>query len=162
MVREGVQTYRCDVSANGSRWVDNEADFEECDQEDDEVCRDDPEPHCAAPCDTQGTASLSMLAAPICELHLKRKRSKTVNAHDPNAKSADAKGDVIAGQRMNYTVEYENTGQGTAYGVFVMDNLDAHRDEATLSINEGGAYSSASRLLSSGTLGMCLQAAGAR
>jgi uncharacterized repeat protein (TIGR01451 family) len=69
-------------------------------------------------------------------------------AHDPNAKSADFKGNVIPGQTINYTIEYENTGTGSAFEVFVTDDLDSDLDEMSLVIGNNGTYSSTSRRLS--------------
>jgi uncharacterized repeat protein (TIGR01451 family) len=74
--------------------------------------------------------------------------SDIVPAHDPNAKSVDPKGDVVPGQTLTYTIEYENTGAGTAFGVFVLDTLDPNLDESTLSIGGGGGYIPSERLLS--------------
>ena len=76
------------------------------------------------------------------------KAVKVRASHDPNAKSVDHTGDVIPGQRLNYTLEYENTGSGDALGVFLMDKLDPNLDETSLSINNGGSYSTATRMLS--------------
>ena len=76
------------------------------------------------------------------------KTEKVRSGHDPNAKSVDHKGDVIPAQRLNYTLEYENTGSGAALGVFLMDRLDPNLDETSLSINNGGSYSAATRMLS--------------
>jgi uncharacterized repeat protein (TIGR01451 family) len=68
-------------------------------------------------------------------------------SHDPNAKLADIKGEIVAGKRINYTIQYENTGAGTAYQVFVLDKLPNGLDEKTLKINDGGKYSKSIRSL---------------
>jgi len=69
-------------------------------------------------------------------------------AHDPNAKSADLKGEVLGGNRILYTIEYENTGGATAYSVFVLDTLPQELDEDTLEIHNDGSYSRGARMLS--------------
>jgi alpha-tubulin suppressor-like RCC1 family protein len=69
-------------------------------------------------------------------------------AHDPNAKSVDIQGDILPGEMLTYTIDYENEGQGTAYEVFILDELDHGLDETTLAIDDDGAYSEASRILS--------------
>jgi uncharacterized repeat protein (TIGR01451 family) len=76
------------------------------------------------------------------------KESEITVAGDPNIKSADLKGGVRPGERINYTIECENVGAGTAYGVFILDVLDPALDEATRDIKDGGAYLSNGRLLS--------------
>jgi uncharacterized repeat protein (TIGR01451 family) len=69
-------------------------------------------------------------------------------AHDPNAKAVEPRGDVVPGERITYTLDYENVGQGTAYGVFLLDRLDENLDEGSLSIADGGTYAAATRQLS--------------
>jgi uncharacterized repeat protein (TIGR01451 family) len=52
-------------------------------------------------------------------------------AHDPNAKSGP-EGAVKPGDLLTYIVEYENEGQGSAFGVYFADTLDADLDASTL------------------------------
>ena len=82
-------------------------------------------------------------SGPAC----KPKTVKTRPSHDPNAKHVDFLGEVLPGQRLTYTLEYENTGSGTAFGVFILDTLDKNLDAATLVINDGGSYSPSARML---------------
>jgi hypothetical protein len=79
-------------------------------------------------------------------------------AWDPNAKYGP-EGPVARGQRLDYRVEYENVGQGEAFGVYVTDELPAALDDATLSIGPvrskkdgsivapAGSYSAATRTI---------------
>jgi len=67
-------------------------------------------------------------------------------AGDPNAMHG-LDGDVVPGQALNFEIDCENVGQGTAYGVFITDKLDSNLDEATLVINNGGQYSTSSRMI---------------
>ena len=59
--------------------------------------------------------------------------TKIRTPHDPNAKYGP-EGDLLAGQTVTYTVTYENEGDGRAYGVFVVDQLDPALDLSTLII----------------------------
>ncbi len=68
-----------------------------------------------------------------------------VPAHDPNAKSVQPSGDVLPGELLTYTIEYENTGGGTAFQVFVIDTLDENLDASTLSLSSGGMYNADTR-----------------
>jgi hypothetical protein len=69
------------------------------------------------------------------------------SAHDPNAKSGPA-GDVVPTQELTYTVEYENVGEGTAYGVYITDELSPHLDETTLELNnDQGKFFAATRTI---------------
>jgi|GEM_PF-2005691 len=74
------------------------------------------------------------------------KKQEVITPHDPNRKSGPL-GDLLAGQTVTYTIEYENVGDGTAYSVFVKDTLDANLDETTLAIQNGGLYLSPLREL---------------
>ena len=53
--------------------------------------------------------------------------------HDPNIKYGPA-GAVSAGQKLDYTVEFENEGEGIAFGVYFTDILDEDLDDSTLAI----------------------------
>ena len=70
-----------------------------------------------------------------------------VPAHDPNAKSIQPEGDILPGELLTYTIEYENTGAGTAYDVFILDPIDANLDETTLQI-PAGSYAADTRIAS--------------
>lgn len=98
-------------------------------------------------CSTQSkgmkNAFLAAYAGPGCML----KGMEVLTGNDPNAKHAAFTGNVIPGQTLDYSIEYENVGEGTAYGVFILDELDSDLDETTLVINDGGSYAEASRLL---------------
>lgn len=54
-------------------------------------------------------------------------------ARDPNEKRGP-EGTVSAGQTLNYEVEYENEGEGIAFGVYFIDTLDEDLDDSTLDI----------------------------
>ena len=53
--------------------------------------------------------------------------------HDPNIKYG-LEGFVLPCQKLNYTVEYENEGEGIAFGVYFTDTLDEDLDDSTLEI----------------------------
>jgi len=54
-------------------------------------------------------------------------------AHDPNIKYGP-EGFVLPGQKLNYTVEFENEGEGIAFGVYFTDHIDEDLDDSTLEI----------------------------
>lgn len=54
-------------------------------------------------------------------------------ARDPNIKYGP-EGYVSPGQKLNYKVEYENEGEGIAFGVYFTDTLDEDLDDSTLEI----------------------------
>ena len=86
----------------------------------------------------------ALLAGSVCDVNLAALLSEAITANDPNAKSGPA-GDVVAGQRLDYAVDYENIGAGTAYAVYIRDELSDALDAATLSIGEGGTYLGSTR-----------------
>ena len=146
-----VNKLTCRIEGGGSRWVESVVEI--C-YGDGSVsggkCIDTPYPHCASGCAMgyQETQSAYVAASALaCETNLMPVESETSVPHDPNAKSVDFKGNVIPGQRLTYTIDYENVGDATAYGVFILDELDPNLDESTRVVNNGGTYSSASRLL---------------
>ena len=55
-------------------------------------------------------------------------------AHDPNEKTGP-EGHYPSDQPLNYTIEYENEGDGSAFGVYVTDILDPGLDESTIEIS---------------------------
>lgn len=58
-------------------------------------------------------------------------------AKDPNDITGP-NGDVQPGQQLNYTIRYENVGEGSAYGVYITNDLPPELDEASLVIGNGG------------------------
>ncbi len=85
--------------------------------------------------------------------------SNVATAHDPSVKYGP-EGRVLPGQKLNYRVEYENEGEGIAFGVYFTDTLDEDLNDATLEIgpiidvNTGaeiapaGTYNPATRTIS--------------
>jgi len=67
-------------------------------------------------------------------------------ARDPNAKHGPA-GDLLPGEPVTYTVEWENVGDGIAYGVYVTDELSDLFDETTLDLQGNGEYLAATRTI---------------
>ncbi len=60
-------------------------------------------------------------------------RCDTVRAsYDPNQKSVTPTGNIVAGARLEYMLEFENTGSDTAYNIHIMDTLSAHLDYTTI------------------------------
>ncbi|GAA4469791.1 hypothetical protein GCM10023093_29870 [Nemorincola caseinilytica] len=60
-------------------------------------------------------------------------RCDTVRAaYDPNQKSVTPTGNITAGQRLEYLLEFENTGTDTAYNIHIMDTLSNYLDVSTM------------------------------
>jgi uncharacterized repeat protein (TIGR01451 family) len=53
------------------------------------------------------------------------------NAYDPNDKDVAPHGDVAAGTWLTYTIRFQNTGNDTAYNIFILDTIDADLDMNT-------------------------------
>ncbi len=66
-----------------------------------------------------------------------------LTAGDPNDKVGPRV--AIAGDTLAYTIHYENVGLGTAYGVYVIDELPPELDETTLTLPAGAHFLPRSR-----------------
>ncbi len=72
---------------------------------------------------------------------------------DPNSKESDPPvsalgyGYTEASRTHTYTLHYENIGTADAHDVSIVDVLSSDLDDATLAINDGGVYDSATRTL---------------
>jgi hypothetical protein len=71
-------------------------------------------------------------------------------ARDPNAKSVSPADFVAPDGTLNFTVDYENEGEGIAFGVYITDTLDPDIDASTLVLPpaEGGTYDPVTRTIS--------------
>jgi hypothetical protein len=67
-------------------------------------------------------------------------------ARDPNAKQGPP-GDVLPGQLLDYAIEYENVGEGRAFGVYITDELSPQLDETTLDLAGAGRFVTATRMI---------------
>lgn len=70
-------------------------------------------------------------------------------ARDPNAKLVD-RALALPGDTLNYTVQFENEGEGSAYGVYITDQLESDIDASSLVLQsgEGGVFDATSRTIS--------------
>ncbi len=75
---------------------------------------------------------------------------ETNDAHDPNIKYGP-EGHVSAGERLDYRVEYENEGEGIAFGVYFTDTLDEDLDDSTLDVGSVMSVSDGSVIAPPGT-----------
>ncbi|MBU1997989.1 MAG: DUF11 domain-containing protein [Candidatus Omnitrophica bacterium] len=57
-----------------------------------------------------------------------------VAANDPNELSVSPVDDVKPGDTLTYTIQYENEGEGIAYGVYFTDTLEEDLDDSNLTI----------------------------
>lgn len=69
-------------------------------------------------------------------------------AKDPNEKLVSPEGEVAPGDRLEYTIKYENEGAGIAYGVYITDTLEEDLNDVTLHINNDGIYNPDTRTIS--------------
>ncbi len=60
-------------------------------------------------------------------------KSRITPARDPNIKYGP-EGIVLPGQKLDYKVEFENEGEGIAFGVYFTDTLDEDLDDSTVGI----------------------------
>ncbi|MFH1458106.1 MAG: hypothetical protein ABIG31_02930 [Candidatus Omnitrophota bacterium] len=73
--------------------------------------------------------------------------NENTTAHDPNELLVSPEGDIRAGDKLNYTINYENEGEGVAFGVYITDALEEDLDDSTLTVNNGGIYNAATRTI---------------
>ncbi|MEW6606238.1 MAG: M23 family metallopeptidase [bacterium] len=65
----------------------------------------------------------------------KGKHTEIITARDPNAKYGK-QGMVSAGETLEYTIEFENEGEGIAYGVYITDVLDEDLNDSSLWVGD--------------------------
>lgn len=53
---------------------------------------------------------------------------------DPNAKIVYPAGNIVAGQTLTYTIQFENTGNDTAYNIHLLDTLSENLDASSFQI----------------------------
>nr|MBA2407779.1 DUF11 domain-containing protein [Chitinophagales bacterium] len=57
-----------------------------------------------------------------------------VSSYDPNEKTAESSGPLLAGDAITYTIQFQNTGNYPASFVIIRDTLDANLDPASIQI----------------------------
>ncbi|MDP2941530.1 MAG: PxKF domain-containing protein [Candidatus Omnitrophota bacterium] len=70
-----------------------------------------------------------------------------ITAHDPNEMLVNPAGDARPGDKLTYTLNYENEGDGIAFGVYITDTLEEDLDDATLSLDNSGSYDTNTRTI---------------
>lgn len=70
-----------------------------------------------------------------------------LGAHDPNELLVLPEGPVKPGTKLFYTINFENEGEGIAYGVYITDTLEEDLDVSTLNIGNGGIYDAQTRTI---------------
>ena len=102
-----------------------------CVPKNDTAARCEPKPTEGTDIDASAEATGTQAACDIND-------STCEQARDPNEKYGPA-GDLLPGQALTYTVACENVGAGTAYGVFIADELSEHLDTGSVTVyGEGG------------------------
>jgi uncharacterized repeat protein (TIGR01451 family) len=81
------------------------------------------------------------------------RRIACAKPHDPNFKESNPEtnafgfGYISAGGTLDYTIHYENTGDGDAHDVSIFDPLDPNLDESTLVVHDGGTFDPLTRAI---------------
>jgi uncharacterized repeat protein (TIGR01451 family) len=61
------------------------------------------------------------------------------SSFDPNYKSVTPQGNILPGTTLQYTIHFENTGNDTAFNIYIMDTLSANLDPKSLSVLSASA-----------------------
>ncbi|MFH0762527.1 MAG: PxKF domain-containing protein [Candidatus Omnitrophota bacterium] len=81
------------------------------------------------------------------DVYIYKYYSEIITANDPNEILVSPEGDVRPGTELTYTINYENIGEGIAFGVYITDTLEEDLDASTIVINNGGSYDPDTRTL---------------
>ncbi|MCX6006962.1 MAG: hypothetical protein NTZ34_06835, partial [Chloroflexi bacterium] len=92
-------------------------------------------------------SKITDLVKSIEKHHMSKYSQRILVARDPNSLSVTPLGYVKPGETLTYTVNYENEGEGNAYGVYITDVLRKGLDALTLKINDKGVYDPKTRTI---------------
>lgn len=79
--------------------------------------------------------------------YIQKALAEVITAHDPNELLVSPEGSIRPGDRLDYTINYENEGEGVAFGVYITDTLEEGLDDSFLVIKGNGSYDPKTRTL---------------